>query len=172
MRQHRRISKLKSTYVDVLPECINPQTGRIHTSLKQTGTSTGRLISSDPNLQNIPIDTVEGKRIREAFIPEDGFILLSADYSQIELRLLAHFSEDDSLVSAFVTEGDIHRRTAAEIFGVSEDLVSTEMRRLAKTINFGIIYGIGPLSDLQSRLEHQAQMLRFILINISGVTGR
>jgi DNA polymerase-1 len=145
VREYRKLSKLKSTYVDALPKLINPNTGRIHTSLKQTGTSTGRLSSSDPNLQNIPIKTLEGKRIREAFIPEEGFILLSADYSQIELRLLAHFSEDDSLVSAFVVEADIHRRTAAEIFGVSEDLVSPEMRRLAKTINFGIIYGIGPV---------------------------
>jgi DNA polymerase-1 len=142
--EYRGVSKLKSTYVDTLPKLINPRTGRIHTSFNQTGTSTGRLSSSEPNLQNIPIKTHEGKRIREAFIPEDGFILLSADYSQIELRLLAHFSEDDSLVSAFLAGSDIHSRTAAEIFGVSEDLVSPEMRRLAKTINFGIIYGISP----------------------------
>ncbi len=142
--EYRGVSKLKSTYVDALPKLINPRTGRIHTSFNQTGTSTGRLSSSEPNLQNIPIKTHEGKRIREAFIPEDGFILLSADYSQIELRLLAHFSEDDSLVSAFLAGSDIHSRTAAEIFGVSEDLVSPEMRRLAKTINFGIIYGISP----------------------------
>jgi DNA polymerase I len=144
VHEHRKASKLKSTYVDALPKLINPQTGRIHTSLKQTGTSTGRLSSRGPNLQNIPIKTPEGKRIRQAFVPEDGFILLSADYSQIELRILAHFSEDDSLVSAFLAEGDIHRRTAAEIIGVSEDLVSPEMRRLAKIINFGIVYGIGP----------------------------
>jgi DNA polymerase I len=142
--EHRGVSKLKSTYVDALPKLINPRTGRIHTSFNQTGTSTGRLSSSEPNLQNIPIKTPEGKKIREGFIPEDGFILLSADYSQIELRLLAHFSEDDSLVSAFLTGSDIHRRTAAEIFGVSENLVSPDMRRLAKTINFGIIYGISP----------------------------
>ncbi len=144
MLQYRGVSKLKSTYVDALPKLINPKTGRIHTSFNQTGTSTGRLSSSEPNLQNIPIKTQEGKRIREAFIPEDGFILLSADYSQIELRLLAHFSADDSLVGAFLAGSDIHSRTAAEIFGVSEDLVSPEMRRLAKTINFGIIYGISP----------------------------
>jgi DNA polymerase-1 len=142
--EYRGVSKLKSTYVDALPKLINPQTGRIHTSFNQTGTSTGRLSSSEPNLQNIPIKTHEGKRIREAFIPEDGFILLSADYSQIELRLLAHFSEDDSLVGAFLAGSDIHSRTAAEIFGVSEELISPEMRRLAKTINFGIIYGISP----------------------------
>lgn len=142
--EYRGVSKLKSTYVDALPKLINPQTGRIHTSFNQTGTSTGRLSSSEPNLQNIPIKTHGGKRIREGFIPEDGFILLSADYSQIELRLLAHFSEDDSLVGAFLAGSDIHSRTAAEIFNVSEDLISPEMRRLAKTINFGIIYGISP----------------------------
>jgi DNA polymerase-1 len=142
--EHRGLSKLKSTYVDAFAKLINPQTKRIHTSFNQTGTSTGRLSSSEPNLQNIPVKTHEGKRIREAFIPEDGFVLLSADYSQIELRLLAHFSEDDSLVDAFLAGSDIHNRTAAEIFGVSEDLVTPEMRRLAKTINFGIIYGISP----------------------------
>ncbi len=142
--EHRGLAKLKSTYVDALPRLINPKTGRLHTSFNQVGASTGRLSSSEPNLQNIPIKTGEGKRIREAFVPEDGFVILSADYSQIELRLLAHFSEDKNLVDAFSDGSDIHRRTAAEIFGVSEDLVSPEMRRLAKTINFGIIYGISP----------------------------
>lgn len=142
--EHRGLSKLKSTYIDSFPKLINPRTGRIHTSFNQAGTSTGRLSSSDPNLQNIPVKTPEGRRIREAFIPEDGFLLLSADYSQIELRLLAHFSEDDSLVSAFLAGSDIHNRTASEIFGVSEDLVTPEMRRRSKTINFGIIYGISP----------------------------
>ena len=142
--EHRGLSKLKSTYIDSFPKLINPRTRRIHTSFNQAGTSTGRLSSSDPNLQNIPVKTPEGRRIREAFIPEDGFLLLSADYSQIELRLLAHFSEDDSLVSAFLAGSDIHNRTAAEIFGVSEDLVTPEMRRRSKTINFGIIYGISP----------------------------
>jgi len=142
--EYRGLSKLKSTYVDALPRLINPETGRIHTSFNQVGTSTGRLSSSEPNLQNIPIKTPEGKRIREAFVPEEGFVILSADYSQIELRLLAHFSEDRSLVDAFLAGSDIHRRTASEIFGVSEELVSPEMRRLSKTINFGIIYGISP----------------------------
>lgn len=140
--EHRTLAKLKSTYVDALPKLINPDTGRIHTSFNPVGSSTGRLSSSDPNLQNIPIKTAQGRRIREAFIPEEGFILLSADYSQIELRLLAHFSGDDSLTEAFVNGSDIHNRTAAEIFGVSEDLVTPDMRRLAKNINFGIIYGI------------------------------
>lgn len=140
--EHRTLSKLKSTYVDALPRLINPHTGRIHTSFNPVGSSTGRLSSSDPNLQNIPIKTAQGRRIREAFVPEDGFIMLSADYSQIELRLLAHFSQDESLVEAFRTGSDIHNRTASEIFGVTEDMVTPEMRRLSKNINFGIIYGI------------------------------
>jgi DNA polymerase-1 len=140
--EHRTLSKLKSTYVDALPKLINPDTGRIHTSFNPVGSSTGRLSSSDPNLQNIPIKTAQGRRIREAFVPEEGFTLLSADYSQIELRLLAHFSGDDSLIEAFLNDSDIHNRTASEIFGVTEDLVTPDMRRLSKNINFGIIYGI------------------------------
>ena len=140
--EHRTLSKLKSTYVDALPRLINPRTGRLHTSFNPVGSSTGRLSSSEPNLQNIPIKTAQGRRIREAFIPEEGCIMLSADYSQIELRLLAHFSGDESLIEAFMTGSDIHNRTASEIFGVTPDLVTPEMRRLAKSINFGIIYGI------------------------------
>ncbi|HEY7534847.1 MAG TPA: DNA polymerase I [Thermodesulfobacteriota bacterium] len=142
--EHRALSKLKSTYVDAFPKLIHPRTGRIHTSFNQAGTSTGRLSSSEPNLQNIPVKTTEGRKIREAFIPEDGFLLLSADYSQIELRLLAHFSQDESLVSAFLEGSDIHIRTAAEIFGEPEDSITTDKRRLSKAINFGIIYGISP----------------------------
>ena len=140
--EHRTLSKLKSTYLDALPKLINPKTGRIHTSFNPVGSSTGRLSSSDPNLQNIPIKSAQGRRIREAFVPDDGHTLLSADYSQIELRLLAHFSGDDSLIEAFQNDSDIHNRTAAEIFGVTEDLVTPDMRRLSKNINFGIIYGI------------------------------
>jgi DNA polymerase-1 len=140
--EYRSFSKLANTYIDALPQLINPKTGRVHTSYNQTITATGRLSSSNPNLQNIPVRTEEGRRIREAFIPEKGHILISADYSQIELRLLAHCSQDKSFLNAFDTNQDIHTRTASELFSVSEDMVSTDMRRLAKTINFGIIYGM------------------------------
>ncbi len=141
---YREISKLKSTYLDALPKLVNRSTGRIHTSYSPTGTSTGRVSSSDPNLQNIPVKSEEGRKIRRAFIPQNGFIFLSADYSQIELRLLAHFSEDKKLMAAFENGEDIHTSTASEIFGVSGEAVTPEMRRLAKNINFGIIYGISP----------------------------
>ena len=142
--KYRGLSKLKSTYVDALPKIIYPGTGRIHTSYNPVGTSTGRVSSSDPNLQNIPIKTEEGKRIRKAFIPGEGRKFISADYSQIELRLLAHFSGDRELIKAFTNDLDIHSKTASDIFGVSEDEVTADMRRLAKNINFGIIYGISP----------------------------
>ncbi len=141
---HRTLAKLKNTYVDALPEMVNPVTGRVHTSYNQTVTATGRLSSSNPNLQNIPIRTEEGRKIRKAFVPEDGYVFLSADYSQIELRILAHYSEDEELIKAFFSGDDIHRRTASQIFGVSPDSVTEDMRRFAKTINFGIIYGMGP----------------------------
>ncbi|MDI6753846.1 MAG: DNA polymerase I [Thermodesulfobacteriota bacterium] len=140
--EYRSLFKLKSTYVDALPQLINPTTGRIHTSFNQTVTATGRLSSSDPNLQNIPIRTPEGKRIREAFIPEDGHLIISADYSQIELRILAHLSSDPSLIATFQRDEDVHTATAAEIFHVQPEQVNLEMRRLAKVINFGIIYGM------------------------------
>jgi len=139
---YRSISKLKSTYVDTLPSLVNPDTGRIHTSYNQTVTATGRLSSSDPNLQNIPIRSVEGRRIRGAFIAEPGWIILSADYSQIELRILAHLSQDQRLIESFKHEEDIHTRTAAEIFGLPPGSVTSYMRREAKVINFGIIYGM------------------------------
>lgn len=142
--EHRTLSKLKSTYVDALPKIINPETQRIHTSFNQTVTATGRLSSSDPNLQNIPVRGDWGKRIREAFIAEEGHFLLSSDYSQIELRILAHLSKDRGLIGVFQTDGDIHTRTACELFGVAPGQVNTEMRRRAKTVNFGIIYGISP----------------------------
>jgi DNA polymerase-1 len=141
----RSISKLKSTYLDALVETVNPATGRVHTSYNQTVTATGRLSSSNPNLQNIPIRTDEGRDIRKGFIADNGCLLLSADYSQIELRVFAHYSEDPVLIRAFESGEDIHARTAAEVFGVDPQLVTPEMRRMAKMINFGIIYGMGPL---------------------------
>ena len=140
--RHRFLSKLKSTYIDQLPRLINPATGRIHTSFNPAGTSTGRLSSRDPNLQNIPIKTEDGKRIRKSFVAKDGCLILSADYSQIELRLLAHFSGDPTLLEALRGNKDVHVATACEIFNATEDQVTSEMRNLAKTINFGIIYGI------------------------------
>ena len=139
---YRTLSKLKSTYVDALPKLIHPETGRLHTSFNQTVTATGRLSSSDPNLQNIPVRTEEGRRIRQAFVADPGWILLSADYSQIELRIMAHYSGDPSLVEAFQKEEDIHARTAAELNGITAGEVTADMRRQAKVINFGIIYGM------------------------------
>ncbi len=139
---YRRLTKLKNTYVDALPALINPQTRRLHTSLNQTITATGRLSSSEPNLQNIPIRTELGRHIRQAFIPAPGCVLLAADYSQIELRLMAHLSGDEAMIQSFLRGEDIHRRTAAEIFKVGLDQVNAEQRRLAKTINFGIMYGL------------------------------
>src|SRR3990170_4054852 len=140
---YRQLSKLKSTYVDRLPNLIDPRSGRIHTTLNQTVTATGRLSSSAPNLQNIPVRGEYGAKIRGAFIAEKGFKIVSADYSQIELRLVAHFSEDPLLLEAFKNDEDIHAQTASEVFGVDKTLVSPEMRRRAKAINFGIIYGMG-----------------------------
>ncbi len=138
----RSMSKLKSTYTDALPQLVNPESGRIHTSFNQTVTVTGRLSSSGPNLQNIPVRTAEGRRIREAFIPADGCLLLSADYSQVELRILAHMAQEEALKSSFANGEDIHRRTAGEVLGLSPGEVSNEQRRDAKAINFGIIYGM------------------------------
>jgi len=139
---YRNLNKLKSTYIDALPKLVHPKTGRVHTSYNQTVTATGRLSSSDPNLQNIPIRTEEGNRIRQAFIPEKGWSIASADYSQIELRILAHLSRDETLMEAFKRDEDIHARTASEIFGVPMEKVTPSMRREAKVINFGIIYGM------------------------------
>jgi DNA polymerase I len=140
--EHRSLAKLKSTYCDKLPLMIHPQTGRVHTNYAQAVAVTGRLSSNDPNLQNIPVRTAEGRRIREAFIAPPGHVLVSADYSQIELRIMAHLSEDEGLLAAFAQGQDVHRATASEVFGVSVDQVSAEQRRYAKVINFGLIYGM------------------------------
>ncbi|TGO03498.1 DNA polymerase I [Candidatus Thiomargarita nelsonii] len=138
--EYRSLSKLKSTYTDALPQQINPKTGRVHTSYQQAVTATGRLSSTNPNLQNIPIRTASGRRIRQAFIAEDGYQLIAADYSQIELRIMAHLSQDEKLLSAFAAGEDIHKATAAEVFDVQE--VTSEQRRSAKAVNFGLIYGM------------------------------
>lgn len=142
--EHRGLAKLKSTYVDALPFFVDPATGRLHTSFNQTVAATGRLSSSDPNLQNVPVRGEEGRRIRSAFSAAEGCLLIGADYSQIELRLLAHFSGDPVLIDSFRAGDDIHARTAAEVFGVLPATVTAEMRRTAKVINFGILYGMGP----------------------------
>ncbi|MGF6592686.1 DNA polymerase I [Pseudomonas sp. 2835] len=142
LMQYRSLSKLKSTYTDRLPEQINPRTGRIHTSYHQAVAATGRLSSSDPNLQNIPIRTAEGRRIRQAFVAAPGYKLLAADYSQIELRIMAHLAQDEGLLHAFRNDLDVHRATAAEVFGVDLEQVTIDQRRSAKAINFGLIYGM------------------------------
>lgn len=156
--QYRSLSKLKSTYTDRLPEQVNRTTGRVHTSYHQAVTATGRLSSSDPNLQNIPIRSVEGRRIREAFVPPEGYTLLAADYSQIELRIMAHLSQDQDLLNAFAAGEDIHCHTASEIFGITLDDVSSDQRRSAKAINFGLIYGMSAhgLSKQLGIERHQA----------------
>ncbi len=142
--RHRTLSKLKSTYADALFGLINPDTGRIHTSFNQTATATGRLSSTDPNLQNIPIRTDEGRQIRQAFIPRPGWTFVAADYSQIELRILAHYSQDAILIESFEKDEDIHTRTASEVFQVFPEMITEDVRRQAKAINFGIVYGISP----------------------------
>jgi DNA polymerase-1 len=140
--EYRSLSKLKSTYLDALPNHIHPQTGRIHSSFHQAVTATGRLSSSEPNLQNIPVRNEAGRRIRKAFIAETGYTLLAADYSQIELRLMAHLSQDSSLLAAFAANLDVHTATAAEVFATQLADVSSEQRRAAKAVNFGLIYGM------------------------------
>jgi DNA polymerase-1 len=157
--KQRTLAKLKSTYADALIDLVHPETGRIHTSYHQTVTATGRLSSSDPNLQNIPIRTPEGLEIRRAFVPRPGWRMLAADYSQIELRLLAHCSEDASLIRAFQDGEDIHSRTACEVFQVDPAHLSPDLRRQAKAINFGIIYGMSAFG-LSRQLEISQKMAK------------
>src|SRR5438876_778158 len=170
--EYRELTKLQSTYVDALPGYIRPDTGRVHTSFNQTGAATGRLSSSDPNLQNIPVRTRRGGEIRRAFVAPPGHLLLIADYSQVELRLLAHFSDDPAFVTAFQRGGDIHRQTAAVIFGVPEANVTAEMRGRAKTINFATIYGQGALAlsrQLGITLEEAKAFIKHYFERFAGV---
>ena len=181
--EYRQLVKLKGTYVDALPALINERTGRLHTTFNQAGAATGRLSSSNPNLQNIPIRTELGREIRAAFIPEEGWTLVAADYSQIELRLLAHMSRDALLVEAFRNGEDIHSRTAAEVFGVPPQMVTPELRRNAKAVNFGIVYGQTPFGlaaqlgidrkdaerYIKSYFERYAGVKRFIDATIAEV---
>ncbi len=158
--RHRQLTKLKSTYVDALPALVNPETGRVHTSYNQIGAATGRLSSNDPNLQNIPTRTDEGREIRRGFVAPPGCVFLAADYSQVELRVLAHVTQDPNLVQAFMEDQDIHAATAAQLFNVPIDKVNKNQRRIAKMTVFGVIYGISSFglaarTDL-SRTEAQA----------------
>ncbi len=172
--EYRTLTKLKNTYVDVLPTLISTRTGRIHASFNQMVVSTGRLSSSDPNLQNIPIRSEDGMKIRHAFVPEEGFVLLSSDYSQIELRVLAHISKDPVLVQTFLKDGDIHSTVAQDIFGVAAENVTQDMRRTAKVINFGIVYGMSPFGLSKqlgvSQREAQQYIEQYFSIH-TGVKG-
>ncbi len=170
--EYRQYSKLKSTYVDALPLLVHPVTGRVHTSFKQDVTATGRLSSSDPNLQNIPVRTDEGREIRSAFVPgEEGWVLLAADYSQIELRVLAHFCEDRQLCEAFARDEDIHARVASQVGGVPLDQVTEAMRRQAKAVNFGVIYGQSAFGLSKQLGIEQAEAARFIDAYFEGYAG-
>src|SRR5271167_3601015 len=159
---YRQLTKLKSTYVDTLPALINPATGRLHTTFYQAGTATGRLSSANPNLQNIPIRTELGRGIRAAFIAEPGHVLLTADYSQIELRLLAHFSRDPLLVEAYTHGDDIHTLTASQVFGVPPLMVTADHRRQAKVVNFGIVYGLSAFGLSQNLGIEPSEAKKFI----------
>jgi DNA polymerase-1 len=169
--EYRELAKLKSTYVDSLPKLIHPETRRLHTSFSQTNASTGRLSSSDPNLQNIPIRTELGRQIRAAFVAEKGKILLSADYSQVELRVMAHISQDAVLLDAFRNGEDIHARTAQEVFGVGPLAQTSEHRRAAKAINFGIIYGLSAFGLAQQINVPQKEAAQFIAAYFARYQG-
>jgi DNA polymerase-1 len=170
--EYREVAKLLSTYLEALPAAVHPETGRIHTRFNQAGAATGRLSSSDPNLQNIPVRTARGEAIRRGFVPRPGWVYVVADYSQIELRLLAHLSGDPSFVAAFRAGGDVHRQTAAVIFGVDVDAVTAEQRARAKTINFATIYGQGPHALAKQLGISREEAKRFIdeyFVRFAGV---
>jgi DNA polymerase-1 len=169
--EYRHLAKLKSTYVDALPALVLPQTGRIHTSFKQDVAATGRLSSQDPNLQNIPIRTPQGRAIRSAFLPAEGWRLLAADYSQIELRVLAHFSQDAALLAAFAEDRDIHAQVASEVYGVPLAEVTPQMRRSAKAVNFGVIYGQSAFGLARSLGIDQQDAALFIDRYFAGYPG-
>jgi DNA polymerase-1 len=168
---YRQLTKLKSTYVDTLPALIKRSSGRLHTTFSQTGTATGRLSSANPNLQNIPIRTELGRGIRAAFIAEPGHVLLTADYSQIELRLLAHFSRDPLLVEAYRRGDDIHTLTASQVFGVSPLMVTADHRRAAKVVNFGIVYGLSPFGLSQNLGIEPSEAKQFIAAYFEKYAG-
>ena len=174
--EYRQLSKLKSTYVDALPTLVNPNTGRIHTEFKQTGSDTGRLSSTEPNMQNIPVRTELGRRVRSAFVAENApdWTLLSADYSQIELRILAHYSRDEGLMAAFLNGEDIHAATAASVYGVEINDVDSEMRRVAKIMNFGVLYGLSPFGIRQQTgfsAEEGKAFIDTYFTNYPGIRG-
>jgi DNA polymerase-1 len=170
--EYRQYAKLKSTYVDALPQMVHPGTGRVHASFHQSVTATGRLSSSDPNLQNIPVRTDAGREIRSAFVAgEPGWLLLAADYSQIELRVLAHFSQDERLIEAFARDEDIHAMVAAQIYGVAQGDVTQAMRRQAKTVNFGVIYGQSPFGLSKQLGIPKEEAARFIDAYFEGYPG-
>ncbi|MGH9528465.1 MAG: DNA polymerase, partial [Terriglobales bacterium] len=169
--EYRQLSKLKSTYVDALPALLDPASGRLHTTFDQTGTATGRLSSANPNLQNIPIRTELGREIRAAFTAERGHVLLAADYSQIELRLLAHFSKDSLLVEAYRRGDDIHTLTASQVFGVPPLMVTADHRRQAKVVNFGIVYGLSAFGLSQKLGIQPGEAKQFIAAYFEKYSG-
>jgi DNA polymerase-1 len=169
--EYRSLAKLKSTYTDSLPKQIDPDTGRVHTSYMQAVASTGRLSSTEPNLQNIPIRSAEGRRIRQAFITRPGYTMVAADYSQIELRIMAHLSGDEGLLNAFAQGRDIHQATAAEIFGIALEDVTTEQRRSAKAVNFGLIYGMSAFGLAKQLNVSRGQAQEYINLYFARYPG-
>jgi DNA polymerase-1 len=169
--EYRQLTKIKSTYIDALPGLVNPKTGRIHTSFNQTRTATGRLSSSDPNMQNIPVRGELGGQVRQAFVAPDGSFMLAGDYSQIDLRALAHLSRDEGLLRAFENDEDIHAATAAQIYGIETSRITPDMRRLAKTVNFGVIYGMSDYGLEQATELSREEASQFIAAYFAKYPG-